>query len=466
MLGFATPKTFGTLRLKHLLGLDGAIAYTVLARLCNIVGSTGTVLLIVHFLSPVEQGYYYTILGLVALQTVFELGLTFVILQMAAHECIHLVLRTNGDVEGDPIAHARLASVLRQTVRWYLAAAAVLWIVLLPFGLFFFSLRAHKGIDVAWHGPWIAAVSACALMFLLDPLCSFLEGCGQVRQVANVRFWQALAVVAMSWTSLITRHGLYAPAMIMVGYAGVAAIFLWTRRKILLGLMRYKVHGQAVSWRKEIWPFQWQIAVSSLCAYFTMQVFTPLLFAFRGPVEAGQMGMSLSIAGYLSIVALSWMSTKAAPFGQMVSSGRLAELRDFFFRTVWQSSGVFIGLSIACEAGIIVLYFFLPRLAARMLSPWIFGLLILATGGRFAAQSMAIYLRSFKREPFLVQSTVVASLTLLFSLLVVRTWGSAGLAFVYLACTGIVGVVLAVKAFRSWESAGGVGAVGTAKAEG
>ncbi|MGH9740501.1 MAG: hypothetical protein ACRD4X_18230 [Candidatus Acidiferrales bacterium] len=453
------------LRLKHIVGLDGAVAYTVLARLCGIVGSTGTVLLIVHFLSPIEQGYYYTILGLVALQTVFELGFSFVVLQMAAHERIHLVLQADGTIEGDPVAHARLASILQKTLRWYAAAAAVMWVVLLPGGILFFSLRA-KETHVAWLGPWIVAVCACALLFLLDPFFSFLEGCGQVREVANARFWQSLAIIAMSWTSLAAGHGLYAPAMVMLGYTGVAAVFIWTRRRLLLGLLRYKAGDHAVSWRREVWSFQWQIAVSWLCAYFTMQVFTPLLFAFRGPVEAGQMGMSLSIVGYLFILALAWTSTKAAPFGQMVSGGRLSELREYFFRTFRQSSAVLVGMSVACEAGIIGLHYVVPRLAARMVAPWVFGVLILGTGGRFAVQTMAIYLRSFKREPFLVQSIVVATLTLLFALAVVRAWGSAGLAVVYLFCTGIVGVVLAVRTFRSWDVLQGVGAMGTVKLEG
>ena len=112
-------------RLKHFLGLDRAIAYMVLARTTQILGSTGTVLLIVRFLSPVEQGYYYTLLSLVALQTVFELGFSFVILQMAAHECAHLTLHADGRVEGDPVAHARLASILQKTVRWYLVTAGI-----------------------------------------------------------------------------------------------------------------------------------------------------------------------------------------------------------------------------------------------------------------------------------------------------------------------------------------------------
>ncbi len=45
-----------------------------------------------------------------------------------------------------------------------------------------------------------------------------------------------------------------------------------------------------ISWRREVWPFQWKIAVSWLCDYFIFQLFTPVLFAFRGPVEAGQDG--------------------------------------------------------------------------------------------------------------------------------------------------------------------------------
>ncbi len=61
--------------------------------------------------------------SLVSLQAVFELGFSFVILQMAAHECARLALHADGRVEGDAVAHARLASILQKTFRWYLVAA-------------------------------------------------------------------------------------------------------------------------------------------------------------------------------------------------------------------------------------------------------------------------------------------------------------------------------------------------------
>src|SRR6202000_738613 len=102
-------------------------------------------------LTPVEQGYYYTLLSLVALQMVFELGFSFVILQLAAHETVHLTLHPDGRIEGDRAAHLRLASVLKKPVRWYLVAGAVMLATLLPAGSLFFSTRAHGGDMVRWH---------------------------------------------------------------------------------------------------------------------------------------------------------------------------------------------------------------------------------------------------------------------------------------------------------------------------
>jgi len=91
---------------KRSIGLDRSIAFTVAARLCQIAGSAGTVLLIVRFLSPLEQGYYYTLLSLMALQTVFELGFSFVILQLAAHESALLTIFPDGRIEGERTAHS------------------------------------------------------------------------------------------------------------------------------------------------------------------------------------------------------------------------------------------------------------------------------------------------------------------------------------------------------------------------
>jgi hypothetical protein len=428
-------------------GIDRTVFFTISARMLQVASSIGTVLLIIHFLSPVEQGYYYTLLSLAALQVIFELGFSFVILQLAAHESALLTFHSDGLIEGDRVAHARLASVLQLTVRWYLRAAVALAAFVLPIGFVFFSRQAHAQVQVAWRGPWVAAVVGVSVTFLLTPFYSFLEGCNQVRQVARLRLVQAIVVLVMSWGAIASGHGLYACALVNLGWIAVGLTFLGRRRLFLLKLLRHPAGEDGVSWRNEIWPFQWKTAVSWLCSYFTLQLFTPILFAFRGPLEAGRMGLTLSVVGYLPIVALCWITTKAAPFGQLIKLGRIDELDVLFFRTLQQATASIALLAVACCAALAGVQVFAPRTASRMESPGIFVLLLLTAVSSFVVQSLAVYLRSFKREPYLVQSLVVSCITLGAILLAVPRWGSVAAAILYFVASGVVGLVWAVAIF-------------------
>ncbi len=436
------------MKIPRVLGLDGAVAFTSLARVVSIAGSTVTVLLIVRFLTPIEQGYYYTLLSLVALQIVFELGFSFVVQQLAAHECVHLKLHKDGRVSGDQVAHARLASALQLSVRWYTIAAAAMGLILAPLGALFFARHAAPGAaQVAWQGPWLLAVAASMAGLWCQPFYSFLDGCGQVRAVAALRLQQAVAGIALAWTAMLLHHGLYSPAMVVLGQTASGLFFLASRRRLLAGLLRHPGREAAIHWASEVWPFQWRIAVACMCSYFTIQVFIPILFALRGPVEAGQMGMSLSIAGYIAGLALPWITTKATPFGQMIAQRQFRGLDQLFLRTLGQALTAFAMIALAADAGAALLAVIAPRLAARMVSPQLFAVLVLAAGANCVVQSLGILLRSFKREPFLAQSMAVASFTLMLAVFTAPRWGITGVTFGYLAASAGIGLPSALTIF-------------------
>ena len=54
--------------LKEVVGLDRAIVFTIFARVWQSAAGLITIFLIARLLSPVQQGYYYTFVSLVALQ--------------------------------------------------------------------------------------------------------------------------------------------------------------------------------------------------------------------------------------------------------------------------------------------------------------------------------------------------------------------------------------------------------------
>jgi hypothetical protein len=279
------------------------------------------------------------------------------------------------------------------------------------------------------------------------PFYSFLEGCGQVRAVAAMRLRQTMAAAALSWAAMLSHHGLYSPALAIAGQTAIALLFLVSNRSLLKGLLRHSGRLAPVCWKREVWPFQWRIAVCWMCSYFTVQMFVPILFARRGAVEAGQMGMSLSITGYMTVVALAWTSTKTAPFGRLIARCEFEQVDRLFLRTLRQSLSVFAVLALVACLAAALLPAVAPRLAARMLSPQLFALLVVAGGANCAVQSLAMLLRSFKREPFLVQSLTVASFTLLMASAAAPRWGGRGAALSYVTATAGIGLPFALTIF-------------------
>jgi len=444
-------------RIQHLTGLDRAIGFTVLARGWSTLAGVVTVLLIARFLTPAEQGYYFTFASLVALQIVFELGFSFVILQLAAHERAHLHIQDDGSITGDRVAHSRLASVLQKAVRWYTAGALLMAAALLPVGFYFFLAHRQPGAPISWQLPWIAAVLATTFTFQMDPLFAFLEGCGRIPQVARMRFTQAFAGSLMAWTALCLHHGLFAPAMIISGQAIAGGCFLFTQRRLLLPLLRHNTFGHIVSWRREIWPFQWRIAISWLCGYFIFQLFNPVLFAYRGATEAGRMGMSLSIASALSAVAISWMSTKSSPFGTLIARGEFGTLDRLFFRTLWQSALLLAAGAAVLLLGLAVVAQRFPYLAVRVLPLPVFGLLLATVFCNHFVFSEALYLRAHKREPFLPVSIAIGVLTACSTLLLGKLWGAQGVTLGYFCTSGVFGLAFGTYIFmtkrREWHQA-------------
>lgn len=441
-------------RMAQVIGLDRAVGFTVLGRVVQGLGSIVNVLLILHFLTLPMQGYYYALWSVVALQSVFELGFSFVILQVAAHERVRLQFHSDDSISGDPVAHIRLASLLQRTVRWYTVACLLMGAALLAGGMRFFSLHQTPGQPSLWIWPLRMTVLACMTSFSLGPVLSFLEGCGQVATVARTRFFQSVASALAAWTAMISHHGLYAPALVLLGQAAVAGALLWSRRPLLWPLLRMRVQNRGISWGSEVWPFQWKIAVSWLCDYFIFQLFTPVIFAFRGPAEAGRMGLSMNIVMQMSGMMLAWMTTKSAPFGNLIAKSDNAGLDALFFRAFRQSLLLLSAASALVLSAVLAIPWVVPRLGHRIVSWPVFLFLLLTAIGGHVVQSEAIYLRSHKCEPFLLQSILIATATAAGVTFFAKTSGTLGVAVAAFIVLGVCGTASATTIFfskrRSW----------------
>src|SRR4051794_33803552 len=147
--------------------MDRAVFYTVLWRAWSALVAPINLLFVTAFLSPVGQGFFYTFGSILALQVLFELGLTQLIIQFTSHERSHLEWAPHGTLTGDVRAKSRLASLLRASVKWYGTAAILVVVVVLPAGFWLFGMRAVETQTVMWRLPWVLFVLLSAISFAL-----------------------------------------------------------------------------------------------------------------------------------------------------------------------------------------------------------------------------------------------------------------------------------------------------------
>jgi O-antigen/teichoic acid export membrane protein len=424
-------------------GVDRAVFFSNAAQVTRLVTGPLTMLLWLKFLTPEIQGYFYAFAGVVATQVFLEMGFSQNILQFASHEFAKLHFTAAQTVAGDPVAKSRLISLGRLAFGYYAVAAVIVLLGVGIGGHVFFSISGDPGMH--WQGAWWLIAVTAALALAVNPAWALLNGCNQVAVVAKFNFWAALAGFAVNAIALISGAGIYASALgalfsllLSVGYLVVR----W--RSFFRQFLERPQHGE-VSWAREIWPFQWRIAVSWMSGYFVFDIINPIAFQFCGPVAAGQLGMSLQIIRMISNVALTWIYTKAPRFGMLIAARAWSELDTLWRRSTLQvfvisslglaaflAAILFIGQaqpkSLAAIPFIGLLLSKVPaRLASFEVNAWLAG----ATVIQVLTGCLYMELRAHKREPLMWISVANAVLSMVFILPLVWVWGITGEAVGY-----------------------------------
>jgi len=425
------------LRFAKSLEIDRAVFFAIVGKIWSLGAGLVTTLLIAVFFSPDLQGYYYTFQAVLAIQAIAELGLGTVLTYYASHEWAKLALDRDGEVTGDSEALSRLVSLGRFSLKWYLIASAVLTLVLAAGGLFFFGAAGDPGFP--WKAPWIVLCVVTGLNLCAVPVWALLEGCNQVSHVYAYRIVQYVASSVAAWVAIYVGAGLWVASVI--GAAGLLAMMITVGRRygrFVRTILLAQPKGQRLSWRTDIWPMQWRIAMSWVGGYFIFSLFAPVLFHYQGPVVAGQMGMTWVLVGALMPVASSWIMPKAPLFGILVAQQRYAELDRLFWRITLRV----IGVTAAGAFGIWILVFSLNQLhhpfAARLLPPATTAYMLLATIIVCASLPMSTYLRAHKKEPLMGLSVIGGVLTGIAVAVLGKYYSADGVAIGYLAVMATV----------------------------
>lgn len=433
------------------IGIDKAIAYVLFSRTWGVLAGLITLYFISHHLTKVEQGFYYTFASVLAMQVFFELGFSSVISQFASHEMSKLTWK-EGLIHGDEHAKSRLFSLFKLAIKWYGVIALLMLAIVTPAGYWFFN-SSYPDSPVNWSWPWIVLVLCTCGNLFISPVIALLEGTGLVVDVAKMRLFQSVFSSSAAWLALYFGAGLFAAAIIALVI--LCSNFIWiflSKRIFLYDVYISKKSENIISWKKEIFPMQWRIAISWLSGFFIFQLFTPLTFKYHGPVAAGQLGMSFSIANVLSSLAMAWITTKTPWFGQLIAAKKFNELDQLFKKVLWQSWGALLVFVILFTIVLLAINYFNYSFAHRLLKPQEFLLILSAVLANHIVFAQATYVRAHKCEPYLNHAIVLAVSIGVSSCLLTKYFDVFYMLFSYLMISVFIGVLYSNCIYKNFKN--------------
>ena len=430
-----------------IIGVDGAIAYTILSRIIQAGGGVVTLLFVARSLSKIEQGYYYTFGSILAIQIFFELGLTNIITQFVAHETARIEWNDKVSFTGSEEAASRLSSLLRFTLKWFVVIAFLLFIGLYIAGNYFFGKFGNENVNdgaavlVEWQKPWVILSFITVLSLILSPILAFLEGLGRVKDVAKIRLIQQIAQLLLVLVFFSVGFKLFStPVAAVISTFLVIGWVLFSDIRRLLFFIWNKKGEYNVNYKLEIFPFQWKIALSWISGYFIFQLFNPVLFAEEGAVVAGQMGMTLAVLNAILMFSLSWINTKIPVLSNLIARKEYTQLDSLFNKSLFQSTMINLFATSMFFVVIFLLRYFDIKFNGKNfadrflpLTAMLFMIITIVLNHVIAA--WATYLRSHKQEPMMIQSVVIGFLCCVSTIVLGKKFGLYGMTLGYMVIT-------------------------------
>jgi len=399
--------------LKH---FNKAHIFTAINQLLRALFIVLIIVLVPLFLDKTEQGYWFSFMSLSALMIIVDSGFSMIILQFAAHEFAFLHFNSVGKIEGDEHYLKRLGSFYFFCLKWSAGAAAVALPLIAGVGILVMSSRPA---ETDWMTPWLLYVVGSTFTFINSSQLYFFEGCDSVPKTQKIRAIVNIVMITVLCISLLSGLKLYSLTTSVLASSLMGFVLIRRGFGPTISSLYANAKGFSHSWIKEFLPLLGRYSLSWASGYLIFQMYTPLMFHFYGPVEAGKMGISITL--WTGVLTLSnvWLYVATPKMNIHISQKKWFELDQIFFKSLAFSAITFI-------TGMVIVFLFFEifrghlALVDRFLSPVSMLLLAGGWGLQLIVNGLAIYLRAHKEEPLVVPSVITAGYVIITTYLAAR----------------------------------------------
>lgn len=398
-------------RIKKIFNHD--FRQTAINQLWRLCSGPFLLLLIPLYLTAETQGYWYTFTSLAALAILADMGFSTVLLLFSAHEFSHLSFNDKKNLIGKEANLIRMATLFVFAIRWSVTMALVTFPLVILIG--FYILDSKQSVT-DWKLPWLIYGASSVLVFFNSMITSFIEGCDSVGDAQKIRFQTSLVTVGTTLALLICGTGLYALATSLFAGAITHSFLIFKKYNNMLFQLYKKGSTEHHPWRQEILPLIWRFAISWISGYFIFSIFTPIAFHYYGAIEAGKVGLSMAVCTAIFGISNIWITAITPKLNIYVAQKNYSALNSEFKKILCLATTTYL-LGISTFILFIIFSKNYFPIAERFLSIKTFAMLALGWLAQLIINTLAIYMRTHKKEPLVLVSvtngTYVGTITIL-----------------------------------------------------
>jgi hypothetical protein len=428
-------------KIKQLFNLDSTVYLSIASKTWSILKTPLSVIFITRFLTPESQGYWYTFLSMAALSVFAELGFTTIIIQYVSHEFAHLEVQKDNTIMGDNAKLDNFFGLIRFCISRYLIITPIAILIVMLAGYVFFrsTLYSTNLITI-----WIMYAISGGLTLFTSLISSILQGINKVRNVLQINLYANVISTISIWVVLLLGGGIWALTVSSLIFCFTSFVFFYYKYKYFFFQVYTNHSTNKFDWGKEVYGLQIRYSVSWIAGYFVFNFVTPVTLYFLGPVMAGKVGITFTSTSAILQMAHSWISNKIPELNMNISLNKKDAARNLF-RSLNRSSLYFFFL---CSIMVlVVLQVNIFNLQIKFLPVWITAIVLISEFAKLLFGNWAVYLRSFKVEPYLILSVLNGFLTLVIFLVCLYFYHSINAALIIFTLLQIIILLLGRKKY-------------------
>jgi O-antigen/teichoic acid export membrane protein len=193
----------------------------------------------------------------------------------------------------------------------------------------------------------------------------------------------------------------------------ITIIFLkYTKRDFLNSIEKSFDHLEQINWMKDIFPMQWKMGISWISGWLLFSSFVPISFKLIGPVEAGQMGMTLSMILGLASVSSMVVNAIAPKMAKYAAAKDRVALDRMISKAAKYSMIIYIFGSIIIILLSLYLELMITKYTGRLLHLEYLIYIIIGVGAQQFTMPITAYMFAYIMHPFVFESLLLGILTI------------------------------------------------------